>query len=421
MQITKLQARRFLLAYQGLLPPRELHGKAGILAFIRQVGCIQYDPLDIIGNNPDLVLQSRVQGYRRDMLKELLYEDRKLLDGWDKMMAIYAVEDWPYFRRTRESFAKNRSRGVEAIDAVLPKVREALEAKGPLSSRELALGEALEWDWGWPASLARAALESMYFMGELLIHHRVHTRKYYDFAHRLVEEAVLEAPDPNPTEEAYEDWYVSRRIGSVGMLWNRAGEAWLSLGSIKSPQRKIILKRLLEAGVISQLRVEGIPDPFYYRSQDESYWKQALEMDEPEVKAAVIAPLDNLLWDRRMLKEIFDFDYRWEVYVPPEKRRYGYYVLPVLYGDRFIARFEPVKDKKQGVLAVKNWWWEKGVDLNDEIKAALGECMRSFFEYSGAERLEVAAQIEAQSGMEWLAEMARQDGGRNGGLESKAP
>jgi uncharacterized protein len=89
MQITKIQARRFLLAYQGLLPPRKLKGKTGILAFISQVGCIQYDPLDIVGNNPDLVLQSRVQGYRREMLKELLYEDRKLLDGWDKMMAIY--------------------------------------------------------------------------------------------------------------------------------------------------------------------------------------------------------------------------------------------------------------------------------------------------------------------------------------------
>jgi uncharacterized protein len=409
MQITKIQARRFLLAYQGLLPPRKLKGKTGILAFIRQVGCIQYDPLDIVGNNPDLVLQSRVQGYRREMLKELLYEDRKLLDGWDKMMAIYPVEDWPYFKRTRESFAKNRSRGVEAIDAVLPKVREALEAKGPLSSRELALGEALEWDWGWPASLARAALESMYFMGELLIHHRVHTRKYYDFAHRLVEEAVLEAPDPNPTEEAYQDWYVSRRIGSVGMLWNRAGEAWLSLGSIKSPQRGRVIERLLKRGELLQVQVEGIRDPFYLRDQDEGVLLEAMRMDELEKRAALIAPLDNLLWDRRMLKELFDFDYRWEVYVPAEKRRYGYYVLPLLYGDRFIARFEPVKDKKRGVLAVKNWWWEKGVNPSDEIKAALGECMRSFFEYSGAEQLEVAGEARAQVGMDWLTEMAGQN------------
>ena len=408
MQITKQQARRFLLRHQGLLPPHGFQGKDGILAFIRKVNCIQFDPLDIVGHNPDLVLQGRVRGYRREMLRELLYEDRKLLDGWEKMMAIYPVEDWPYFKRTRESFANNRSRGVEAIDAILPKVREALDARGPLSSRELEVGEALEWDWGWPASLARAALESMYFWGELLIHHRVHTRKYYDFAHNLVDKAVLEAPDPNPNEEAYQDWYTGRRIGSVGMLWNRAGEAWLSMGGIKSPQRRQAIERMLKRGELLKVQVEGIADAFYIRSQDEPALKDALEldMDEEARRAAVIAPLDNLMWDRRMLEELFDFDYRWEVYVPAEKRRYGYYVLPVLYGDRFIARFDPGKDTKRRVLVVKNWWWEAGVNPSVKTQAALVECLSEFVEYTGAQQLEMADAVLEQGGMDWLKDIS---------------
>ena len=312
MKVTKEQARRFLLAYQGLLPPRSLRGKAGILSFIRQVNCIQFDPLDIVGHNPDLVLQARVKGYRREMLRELLYEERKLLDGWDKLMSIYRVEDWPYFKRWREAFANHTGRNTETIEAVLPKVRQALQEHGPLSSRELAVGEAVEWDWGWPASLSRAALESMYFWGELLIHHRVHTRKYYDFTHRLLDPALLEAMDPNESESAYQEWYVSRRIGCVGMLWNRAGEAWLGMGTIKSPQRKQVIERMLGRGEILEVHVEGIRDAFYLRSQDEPRLKEAQVRDEADQQAAVIAPLDNLLWDRRMLKELFDFDYRWE-------------------------------------------------------------------------------------------------------------
>ena len=100
MIITKKQARQFILAYQGLLPPHQLRTKGEILDFVRRVGCIQYDPLDMVGSNPNLVLQSRVRGYQPALLEELLYTQRRLVEGWDKNAAIYAVEDWPYFSRT---------------------------------------------------------------------------------------------------------------------------------------------------------------------------------------------------------------------------------------------------------------------------------------------------------------------------------
>ena len=103
-----------------------------------------------------------------------------------------------------------------------------------------------------------------------------------------------------------------------------------------------------------------------------------------------------------MLKELFDFDYRWEVYVPADKRRYGYYVLPVLYGDRFIARFEPGNDKKRGHLTIKNWWWEAGIDPSEGMKADLVGCFRRFLAYLGVERLQVDAQARERAGLEWL-------------------
>ncbi|HQQ57272.1 MAG TPA: crosslink repair DNA glycosylase YcaQ family protein, partial [Mesotoga sp.] len=135
MKISKEDVKRFLLSYQNLLPPRRLSGGEGILAFVRKVGCLQFDPLNIAGKNTDLVLQSRVKNYRPDMLYGLLYEDRKLLDGWDKNMSIYPIEDWPYFKRFRED-AKDHIRRSEHIDEILGQIRKDIEVRGPLSSQD---------------------------------------------------------------------------------------------------------------------------------------------------------------------------------------------------------------------------------------------------------------------------------------------
>jgi uncharacterized protein YcaQ len=408
MQISKKQARKFLLAYQGLTSPYEYQGKSGILNYIDRVGCVQFDPLNIVGHNSELVLQARVAGFRPEMLQDLLYEERKLLDGLDKNMSIYKVEDWPFFQRLREA-ARNRSgKSAEAVRSVLPKVREAIEHRGPLSSLDLKLNEMVEWDWA-ESRLARAALESMYLWGELVIHHKVHTRKMYDFAHRYLPGELIRTQDPNTTLEQYHDWHVLRRIGSVGMLWNRSGEVWLGIHStrnkysIASEERKAALERLIDQSAIVQAEVEGIKEPFYFRSQDLPILEQAFSKDGSPQRATVMAPLDNLLWDRRMLKKIFDFDYRWEVYVPADKRRYGYYVLPILYGDRFVARFEPGYDKKRGILTIKKWWWESEVYSSEQMKTEIVLCFRRFLQYLGANCLVIDRQPREKANLEWLA------------------
>ncbi|MBS1249544.1 MAG: hypothetical protein MAG431_01124 [Chloroflexi bacterium] len=105
-------------------------------------------------------------------------------------------------------------------------------------------------------------------------------------------------------------------------------------------------------------------------------------------QAAFIAPLDNLMWDRKSLTWVFDFEYVWEVYKPKEKREYGYYVLPVIYGDRFVARFQPVFDKENKALAIQNWWWEEGVKPDAAMKSALHTCLMDFRAYLQAESVD---------------------------------
>lgn len=185
MKISKKQARQFILAHQQLLPPRRLGGKQGIMDFVGRVGCIQYDPLDMVGSNPNLVLQARVRNYKPVMLEELLYSDRTLVDGWDKNAAIYLVEDWPYFQRYRNRVVQRQGHENGELYELVGKVKDAIGERGPLSSLDLDYKEKVDWFWA-PAKASRAALETLFSWGDLVVHSRIGTRKVYDLAERHV-------------------------------------------------------------------------------------------------------------------------------------------------------------------------------------------------------------------------------------------
>lgn len=404
MKINKRQARQFMLIHQKIMPVRKLQGKEGILKYIRRVGCIQFDPLNVVGYNPHLVLQSRIENYKSEYLQELLYSDRKLLDGWDKNRAIYAVEDWPYFSRYREKAYQRYGVESNSISKILPEVRNALEQNGPLSSIDLKFDTMVDWSWA-PTRAARAALESMYFWGELIIHHKVGTRKVYDFTEKYLPSELLSMPDPNITIEQYFEWKLKRRIGAVGLLWERSGDAWLGISWMKSKQRFDAFSRLKEKGEVIKVEVEKIKHPLYIRKEETVLLHEILEESDVEPQASFIAPLDNLLWDRKLIKEIFGFEYVWEVYKPISERIYGYYVLPVLYGDRFVARFEPRFNKKTDKLEIINWWWEPDVIISEEMKRGLIRCFRQFLNYLGATGIKYGSESDTVKNMKWLEEV----------------
>ena len=405
INITNRQARRFLLAHQALWPPHQLKGKDALLGYMHRVGCIQFDPLNIVGNNSELVLQARVSKFRPSLLKELLYEDRELVDGWDKNMSIYPTEHWPFFQRRREAIKYSSDTGsdtsYEAVRSILPQVRESIQERGPLSSIDLDFNQNVDWSWA-PTRLSRAALESMYEWGELIIHHKVHTRRVYDYANRHISASLLSSPDPNETNEQYHDWYLRRRIRSVGLLWNKGSDARLGMYGMKSAERRGAFERLLERDLLLELDVEGIDAPLYMRSDDRRTLEGIIRSGSRTPRAVILAPLDNLLWDRRLVKALFDFYYIWEVYKPAAERQYGYYVLPILYGDRFIARFEPGRDKESGRLIIKNWWWEDGVVPSKRMKAELLRCFNRFLGFLDMERIKIEGKVMEQGGLEWL-------------------
>lgn len=385
ISITKEQARRFLLMYHGLWPSFEFKGKKGIVDYIRRVGCIQFDPLNIAGFNHELVLQARIKDFKPAMLQELLYKDHSLLDGWDKNMSIYSMADWPCFSRSREAYTQ-RLLGNPQIATVAPKIEDEISIRGPLSSSDIEHNQIVDWSWA-PTSLSRAALESLYFSGRLCIHHKNHTRRFYDLAERMIPREIFNCEDPNKTQEAHEDWLVLRRIGGIGLLWNRAGDGWLGISNLKSTHRSNAISRLQDAGKLIEVTVEGVTSPLYMKSDYQDMLSEAMNCDKPSNRAFIMAPLDNLLWERKLLMLLFGFDYRWEVYKPQDERKYGYYVLPVLYDDRFVARFEPGRDKKSNALIIKNWWWEPGVKVTKKMETAVYKCFEQFKGFLGVDEV----------------------------------
>lgn len=215
MKIPKAEARRFVLLKQGLLGPARFTGKQGALAYVRQAGCIQFDPVDVCGKMAELTLQSRVKGFRKEHLAALLYTDRALFDYPDKQLSILPVEDWPYFSRYREAARKSGEQFPE-LEALEKQALAYIESHGPVSARELPMEGSIYWhsgihwsgNWAGVSDAARAALEQLYSTGELIIHHKEGTRKFYDLSRRHIPGEILTAPDPLPSEYAYQKWRV---------------------------------------------------------------------------------------------------------------------------------------------------------------------------------------------------------------------
>lgn len=397
-------ARRFLLAHQRLLPPRRLEGTDGVMDLFRHLGCIQFDPIDIVGRNPDLVLQSRVAGYRPSLLEELMYNERRLYVGWDKMAAIIQSEDWPSFARHRALRTKQHGKPETAEMKLAPFVLEEIRKRGPLSSRDIEHDATVDWWWGRKKRLVGASLEVLSAMGIVVVHHRARSIRYFDLVERVLPPKILKAPDPHPADEDYEDWHIVRRIGSLGLApASGAPEYWWAIMGVKgTAARASVLSRLAERGDVVPVAVDGVPKRlFFLRASDLPTLEAAGEPAKAPAAATsapasavtaitFIAPLDNLTWDRELLRQVFNFDYCWEIYKPKEKRDYGYYVLPVLYGDRFIARVEPIFDKKARVLTLAGWWWEKGVRPNAALRDALRTCVAEFAAYLGADRVRLS-------------------------------
>lgn len=383
--ITKQQAAQFILAKQGLIGDYRFVGKDGAYEYVRQAGCIQYDPVDVCGKNAELTLQSRVKGFRKTMLQDLLYKDRLLVDYADKELSIWPSEDWPYFSSYRD---RSRELGstFEGLGKLVEQTIAYIKENGPVCSDTLPIDGEIYWhssmhwsgNWDKKSQAARSALEQLYTDGELIIHHKNGSRKYYDLADKYLPKAVLEAENPCRDDEEFLAWRVLRRIGATGLLWDKNSTAFLGI-DLNAEKRKRILARLTEEKKIMPVEVEGFKVLFYFRYEDAALMNEIIKgKHELKPRMSFIAPLDPLMWDKALILALWDFRYSWEIYTPAVKRKYGYYTLPIIFGDRFVGRIEAIPDRKEHILNVKGLWWEPDIRVTKKMSTALDRTLSEF-------------------------------------------
>jgi uncharacterized protein YcaQ len=414
-QVSAAVARRFLALHHLLAPPRSLPPEpASVLRVMDRLGALQFDPLTIAGRNHDLSLQARISGYRPEWTDRLLYRDRVLFEAINKMLSILPASEMPLYRNTWDRHQRAHERGTfaehgEAVDLILGRISR----EGPLSALDFEHGGDIDWYWR-PTNRTRALLEALWEAGRLGIERRVANRRYYDLTERLFPADLLAERRAEPDQLRHKLLSVHRAHGLAGSTGNDMWYAVVARADesdrrTRAPLRIQLRQELLDAGTLIAVEVEGIRGLRYFLAEELALLEQAereVAADAPPGDArpgvSFLAPLDPLVWDREFLRRLYDFDYIWEVYVPAAKRRWGYYVLPLFFGDRFVGRIEPRIERPtngRGATTVRilGLWWEQGFRPRqaDGFVPAMRAALSAYRRFASASGIEWAPSLRA--------------------------
>lgn len=397
MKVTAEAACRFLAARHFLAPARSLAGPDGVLEVFRRFGSIQYDPIAAAGRNHDLVLHPRVAGYEPAWCDEL-YEQRAIFEAYNKGLSFVPVSEFPFFRTT---MSRSQPRILAENADVAKRVLERIRAEGPLSSADFERERGPTTDWfGAPTNTVRAVLEAYAVTGVLGLARRDGNRRSYDLVERLLPAGVLASDVPRDDQLRHRMLSRYRAHGLLGL--SPGSDIFGGLGAAKPdprwpgyPGRNALRAELLERGDLVAVDVEGVRGKRLVLAED----VRLLEAPpEPPPSVAFLAPFDALVWDRALLGSLFEFEYVWELFVPPAKRRWGWYVLPILFRDRLVGRIEPRIDRDEDRVHVLDVWWEDGFAPRgaDGFVDAMRDALRAYLRFASVSRLDWASHRAAE-------------------------
>jgi uncharacterized protein len=395
MRIGAEAARRFLVARHRLAPARSLEGGPdAVLEVFRKLGSVQFDPLAVAGRSHDLVLHARVADYDPGWC-DLLYERREIFEAYNKGLSLVPVSEFAWFRGV---LSGNAARVLAANPGVAERALERIRADGPLSALDFERERGTTTDWfGMPTNTVRAVLEAYAVTGVLGLARRDGNRRYYDLLERLLPQEVLACKVALKEQLRHK---LLSRYRAHGLLGATGGEdTFGGLGVAKPdpqrpdhPGRNIMREELVELGELLPVEVEDVRGKRFVIREDVELLKTP---PEPPPSVAFLPPFDPLVWDRGLLGSLFDFEYVWELFLPPARRRWGWYVLPIVFRDRFVGRIEPRIDRAGARVQVLDVWWEDGFAPRraEGFVDAMRGALRAYLRFAGARRLEWASHL----------------------------
>jgi hypothetical protein len=401
VKVTAEAARRFLVARHALAPARSLEGGPdAVLEVFRRLGSIQFDPLAVAGRTHDLVLHARVAGHD-PVWCDLLYERREIFEAYNKGLSLVPMGELPWFRVTS---SRNASRVLAENADVAGRVLERIRAEGPLSSLDFESERGATTDWfGVPTNTVRAVLEAYAVTGVTGLARRDGNRRYYDVVERLLPADVLAREIP--LEEQLRHKLLSRYrahgllgVGGGGDIFGGIGPAKPDPRYPEYPGRTALREELVASGELVPVEVENVRGQRFVLRADVDLLERP---PEPPPSVAFLPPFDPLIWDRGILGSLFEFEYVWELFFPPAKRRWGWYVLPMLFRDRLVGRIEPRIDRDNGSVQVLGLWWEDGFAPRraEGFVDAMRDALRAYLRFADAARIEWPPELATEKRM----------------------
>ena len=404
LTISPVTQRRFLMGKQGLYPGRRWRGEEGVLAALRAGAVAQVDPLNVVARSHDIVLYGRVLDYQPDMLQTLLY-DKRLLFDYDGTVMIYPIDEMPYWRvvMANKRQEPRRVRFAGEYGDLIARALDAVRERGPLRAGDLeewATRSAKSPGTFRSGKLANQALYYLWLMGEIMTHSRNGLERVYDLRERIV------PPHLNYTApvEAAAAFFAQRVFRDYGLLtarsWRNAFAGTIER-AVEPAEASTRLDALQLEGKIVPVALQNDPKTPRYALADDLPLLETLHAgDLPDEwqpietstddEMTFLAPLE-IVSARGRARPIFGFEYLWEVYRPQEKRRWGYYTLPILYQDRSVARADLKLERVSQTLVVKGFWLEDHAVLDDQFIAALARAFTRFMRFTDADALDGAS------------------------------
>ncbi len=390
--LSKTTARRLAITRQHLSGSPPPATADGIMEVVRDLGCVQLDPISVVARSPLLVLWSRLGVYDPALLDKLIYEDRLLFEYWAHAASIVLTEDYPihqwrmrnyvntdvgnpWSKRVRDWIEENR----DLHDLILAELSE----KGARFSREIELDGVDPKQWvssGWTNNRnVSRMLDFLWARGRIMVAGRSGLQKRWDLSERVL-----------PDWTQHEPWETGAVVTSAAQKAIRAlGVATAQqikqhYTSGRYPDLQNVLDDLEKQRRIERIKVAGVPGNFYIHADDLPLLER-IEAGEWQSRTTLLSPFDNLICNRKRTEQLLDFNFRIEIYVPAAKRQYGYYVLPILHGDSLVGRIDPAYDRKARTLNVNHIYAEPDApaEAAPEIQAAI----ESLAQFVGAQQI----------------------------------
>ncbi len=395
-------ARRFILGKQGLWPGRRWQGTAGTQQAMEAIEYLQLDPLQIIARSHDIQLHSRVLDYQPNLWEEVAYKQRQFFD-WGGWLATRPMAELPYWRvvmqRERDGHPdcdpRVRKNGRDHAQTIA-EMRAVLQELGTVNNRYFDMADRQRMENYRGRKDSAVALYYLWRTGEVMTHHRENFERVYALAEAIAPPHLLH----EHSDEEVDRFLIKKEISFAGLSrLNRTSDGYQR--GVPFSQKQEISEALLADGEIIEVKVEGWRPLQYALSSDIETLHELMAGRIPQAweplgpttteEVVFLAPLDPVS-ARGRAKVVFGFNYVWEVYKPQDKRQFGYYVLPILWGDQLVGRFDSKYDRPNDTFVILGLWLEdEALGKNEAFAQALARGLASFVRFLGASRLDIEA------------------------------